>query len=151
MDQKRRGVIQIKRAFRDLLIISIVAALSVTCASTLHAFSRFARWHQEYGVVQIDKLILLVMVGTLAFAIFSFRRWRELQKGLAAARTLHGFLPVCASCKKIRDDRGSWNQLEAYIENHFDAEITHGICPDCAKKLYGFSLKEDEDESNKIH
>jgi len=45
-------------------------------------------------------------------------------------------LPICASCKKIRDDRGYWNKIEAYIEKHSEAEFSHGICPECARKLY---------------
>lgn len=46
---------------------------------------------------------------------------------------LEGLLPICASCKKIRDDKGSWNQLEVYISNHADVSFTHGLCPECAK------------------
>jgi len=49
---------------------------------------------------------------------------------------LEGLLPICASCKKIRDDTGNWHQLEAYIRDHSGAEFTHGICPNCRKKLY---------------
>ncbi len=60
----------------------------------------------------------------------------ELQEALAKVRTLSGFLPICASCKKIRDDKGYWKQVEAYIGEHTDAEFSHGICPDCSKKLY---------------
>jgi len=45
-------------------------------------------------------------------------------------------LPICANCKKIRDDKGYWNQIEAYIRDRSDAKFSHGICPDCAKKLY---------------
>lgn len=60
----------------------------------------------------------------------------ELQKALAKVKQLSGFIPICASCKKIRDDKGYWNQVEAYIEQHSDAEFSHGICPECAKKLY---------------
>ena len=61
---------------------------------------------------------------------------RELQKALAEIKTLSGMLPICASCKKIRDDRGYWNQIESYIRDHSQAEFTHSICPECAKKLY---------------
>lgn len=61
---------------------------------------------------------------------------QALQATLEKVKTLSGFLPICASCKKIRDDRGYWNQIEAYISQHSDAEFSHGICPDCAKKLY---------------
>jgi hypothetical protein len=46
---------------------------------------------------------------------------------------LKGFLPICVSCKKIRDDQGYWNQLEAYISDHSDAVLTHGVCPECAE------------------
>ena len=60
----------------------------------------------------------------------------ELQQALAKIKTLSGLLPVCASCKKIRDDKGYWKQIELYISEHSDAKITHGICPDCLKKLY---------------
>jgi PAS domain-containing protein len=57
----------------------------------------------------------------------------ELQEALASVKTLGGLLPICASCKKIRDDEGYWNQVEQYIAKHTDAKFTHGICPDCAK------------------
>ena len=60
----------------------------------------------------------------------------KLQKALSEVKTLRGFLPICASCKKIRDDKGYWNQIESYIRNHSEAEFSHGICPDCARKLY---------------
>lgn len=49
---------------------------------------------------------------------------------------LEGFLPICASCKKIRDDEGNWQQMEAYIRDRSEAEFSHGICPQCARKLY---------------
>jgi FixJ family two-component response regulator len=61
---------------------------------------------------------------------------RELRDALAKVKTLSGLLPICASCKKIRDDGGYWNQIEAYITKHSEAEFTHGLCPDCAQKLY---------------
>ncbi len=51
-------------------------------------------------------------------------------------KVLSGLIPICASCKKIRDDKGYWNQLEHYIKEHSEADFTHGICPDCMKKLY---------------
>ena len=61
----------------------------------------------------------------------------ELQEALSKVRTLSGLLPICASCKKIRDDKGYWNQIESYIHKHSDAEFSHGICPECLDKLYG--------------
>jgi len=60
----------------------------------------------------------------------------DLQKALSEVRKLSGFLPICASCKKIRDDQGYWNQIEEYISDHSEAQFSHGICPDCMRKLY---------------
>jgi len=60
----------------------------------------------------------------------------EKEKALMEVKKLTGLLPICASCKKIRDDKGYWNQIELYIRDRSEAEFSHGICPDCAKKLY---------------
>ncbi|OPY92908.1 MAG: putative diguanylate cyclase YegE [Syntrophaceae bacterium PtaU1.Bin231] len=65
----------------------------------------------------------------------------ELQKALSEVKTLSGLIPICASCKKIRDDRGYWNQIESYIREHSDAEFSHGICPDCAAQFYATMKK----------
>lgn len=64
-----------------------------------------------------------------------------LKEAMNKISTLRGLLPICAACKKIRDDKGYWNQIETYIMEHTDADFTHGICPDCAKELYGEYLE----------
>ncbi|MDM8556421.1 response regulator [Desulfococcaceae bacterium HSG7] len=61
---------------------------------------------------------------------------KELKEALSKIKTLNGLLPICASCKKIRDDKGYWNQVEHYIMDHSDADFTHSICPECVKELY---------------
>lgn len=61
---------------------------------------------------------------------------QELQGALANVKALSGLLPICASCKKVRNDQGYWTQIEAYISDHSEAEFTHGLCPECAKKYY---------------
>jgi len=61
---------------------------------------------------------------------------RELANALAKVKTLNGLLPICSNCKKIRNDRGYWEQIELYVKEHSEAEFTHSICPDCAAKLY---------------
>ena len=66
----------------------------------------------------------------------------ELQEALAKVKTLSGLLPICSSCKKIRDDKGYWNQIETYIRQHSEADFTHSICPNCAKMLYPGLLKD---------
>ena len=63
-------------------------------------------------------------------------RNRELEESLAKVRQLEGLLPICAGCKKIRDDKGYWQQIEGYISAHSKAVFSHGICPECMKKLY---------------
>lgn len=60
----------------------------------------------------------------------------ELQKALNEIKTLRGILPICSYCKQIRDDKGYWNQIEAYIEDHSHVDFSHSICPKCAKKYY---------------
>jgi PAS domain S-box-containing protein len=60
----------------------------------------------------------------------------QLQKALADVKTLSGMLPICASCKKVRDDKGYWDQIESYISRHSDAVFSHGLCPSCARTLY---------------
>ena len=60
----------------------------------------------------------------------------ELQEALAKVKLLSGFIPICASCKKIRDDKGYWQQVESYIQKHSNAEFSHSICPDCTHRLY---------------
>jgi hypothetical protein len=70
----------------------------------------------------------------------------ELQEALAQVKVLRGILPICANCKKIRDDQGYWKQVESYIRDHSEADFSHSICPECAKKLYPefFSNKSED-------
>ncbi len=70
-------------------------------------------------------------------------RTHELQEALDNVKTLRGFIPICARCKKIRDDAGYWNSIEAYVRKHSDADFTHGICPECTRVLYGIELDLD--------
>ena len=84
------------------------------------------------------------MVVWMAFSITKLRDTiaekdnliRELQKALGEIKTLRGILPICIHCKKIKDDQGYWNQLESYIHSHSEADFSHGICEDCARKYY---------------
>ena len=61
---------------------------------------------------------------------------RELKEALSKIKTLSGLIPICASCRRVRDDKGYWSQIEAYIRDHSEADFSHGLCPDCAKNLY---------------
>jgi AmiR/NasT family two-component response regulator len=87
------------------------------------------------GAQELDRAIT---IARARFAdLMELRRLNaELQAALAEVKTLSGLLPICASCKKIRDDQGYWQQVEVYICDHSEAEFSHGLCPDCAQKLY---------------
>ncbi len=86
-----------------------------------------------------------VVASVTAFRDITQRKELELQReqlildhmdALSQIKTLSGMLPICSSCKRIRDDQGYWNQIESYVEQHSEAEFSHGICPECAKKIY---------------
>ena len=67
----------------------------------------------------------------------------ELELALKEVRTLKGIVPICASCKNVRDDQGYWNRVETYLNEHTDAEFSHAVCPDCMKRLYP-QFRDDE-------
>jgi PAS domain S-box-containing protein len=75
---------------------------------------------------------------------------QDLTDALSRIKTLSGFLPICSSCKKIRNDKGYWEQIEIYISNHSEADFSHGICPECARKLYPDFYKEQEKDNSDI-
>lgn len=76
------------------------------------------------------------IVRTIRYAIERQRLTTELKTALDHVKQLQGLLPICSVCKKIRDDKGYWNRIEAYISQHSEAQFSHGICPECAKVLY---------------
>jgi hypothetical protein len=85
----------------------------------------------ELWKVALNRALALFAIWVTA--ILSANILVETQKEI---KTLRGFIPICTPCKKIRDDKGYWNQIEAYIDKHTEAKFSHGICPDCMKKLY---------------
>lgn len=89
---------------------------------------------QDYLVKsQVDANLL---VRSIRYAIEREKLSSELRQAMARIKTLTGLLPICAACKKIRDDQGAWHQVEEYVRAHTDAEFTHGLCPKCADTLY---------------
>ena len=75
------------------------------------------------------------LIRSIRYAMERQKLITELEKRLKEIKTLQGLLPICAWCKNIRDDKGYWTNLEAYIRQHSDATFTHGICPSCMKKV----------------
>lgn len=70
----------------------------------------------------------------------------ELGKALLEIKTLRGFIPICANCKKIRDDKGFWNEIELYVQQNTEAQFSHGICPECVSVLYPYLNEEEQSE-----
>lgn len=101
----------------------------------------------KYIIKPVDVEILFSALENCAETIMLERKIQEqarekdeliarLQDALDNIKRLSGLLPICSSCKKIRDDKGYWNQIERYIAEHSEAEFSHGICPECVRKLY---------------
>jgi hypothetical protein len=87
---------------------------------------------QPAPVQDITFNLLSMLLGSGADALAAARKTEALASQIV---TLHGLLPICAWCKKVRDDRGYWNQIERYVESRSEATFSHGMCPDCAKKM----------------
>jgi GAF domain-containing protein len=111
------------------------------------ALANSDREYTEQDLAVVERLSAL-------YALAIQRKWEEeererlirrLQEAIASIKTLQGMLPICASCKKIRDDKGYWTQIEEYIRDHSGTEFSHGICPECMKKLYGDIMERDAD------
>jgi DNA-binding NtrC family response regulator len=76
------------------------------------------------------------IIRTIRYAIERQRLMTELKTAMDHIKQLQGMLPICSVCKNIRDDKGYWNRIESYISKHSEAKFSHGLCPDCAKKVY---------------
>ena len=119
--------------FRWAILLSV--ALPVTrffIATYLEPF-----WHLEYNLINaIDRVFVLFLVS------FITARLSDSVKHLQhEVKALESFLPICANCKKIRDNNQEWQPLEKYISEHSDTQFSHSVCPDCMKLLYGEYLK----------
>jgi PAS domain-containing protein len=97
------------------------------------------RWGEEAGRV----FVLRDRTARRLLEIERERLIEDLQRALAEVRTLEGMLPICASCKKVRDDRGYWTRIEEFLRAKAQVKFTHGICPECALALYGGALADD--------
>jgi len=101
------------------------------------------------------KLRLLISLTIISFTAWLLESLRynffmqvqnqktKLEAALDNIKTLQGLFPICSHCKKIRDDKGYWNQIESYIRDHSDAEFSHSICPECAKRFYSEFIDEN--------
>jgi GAF domain-containing protein len=134
--QREREFLQTNKV-RSTLMVPLRYGPSLTGVLGFDSLQRQLVWSEE--------LIALLKIAGVVFGNAIERKRSEeergrlieqLQESLAKVRTLSGLLPICANCKKIRDDKGYWNQIETYIRDRSEAEFTHGICPECAQLLY---------------
>jgi hypothetical protein len=108
---------------------TMLAALAGTILTILDVFLSFAE--SPLWIVFINRAVSLVVIWATAILVLLYKQAQ------AEMRVLHGLLPICASCKKIRDERQEWNYLEEYIESHSEAQFTHGLCSECMEQYYG--------------
>jgi hypothetical protein len=116
----------------------LAAAAAITALSTTLMF--LVRSSPE--IIVRDNLVYFAMSGLIAVCVgVAGGLLRRLRLANEEIRRLQGLLPICASCKKIRDEGGSWHQLEAFIVNHSEARFTHGYCPECAHRFFDVPLE----------
>ena len=108
----------------------------------MQAFRRMISFYRAIssGNIKTDiyaEIAALIVSTILVFGIiYLLKLIKELTEALDSIKILKGLLPICASCKKIKDDKGSWVHIEKYIMQHSEAKFSHGVCDECAKKLY---------------
>ncbi|BBO73480.1 hypothetical protein DSCW_08970 [Desulfosarcina widdelii] len=158
---KDRTITSVNRRFTDNFMLDRAEVIGKPVDSLLDetkAFTRSKKWiverkNESVRLLSEDRVLkileekLLDVFGIPAGYIQIFmditfehrllEEKKKLEDALAEIKKLSGMLPICASCKKIRDDKGYWTQIESYISKHSDTQFSHGICPDCARKLYG--------------
>jgi hypothetical protein len=117
--ESENGILRLQRLERTVMVITIIVLLLMAGFIFRPLVTRLQTYliEREHAAVEREKLIA------------------ELQEALANVKTLRGLVPICATCKKIRDDQGYWNILEDYIAKHSEADFTHGFCPECKQKF----------------
>ena len=126
---------------QELAIMAAVLIIAFFFFCRFDVFEMIFEWSRKYEEYQIDEIVSTLIVFAVLLVIFAIRRWielkrqsRELQRAMAEVKTLRGIIPICSYCKKIRDDKGAWTQMEEYINSHSESEFSHGVCPECYKK-----------------
>lgn len=114
---------------RELMVVGLWAAACADAGSWLSPVSGLSHWVDLANqTLCVGAILLLVNIGVRERAAQDARRRAE-----AEVRVLKGLLPICGTCKRIRDQAGQWEQLEVYIKHHSEAEFTHGLCPECVQ------------------
>lgn len=121
------------------ILVTVVAELAFTFYVSVYGLSNLVgHLFKLISFYLIYKAVIATSLRKPYVSLFRDLKQheQELEKALSEIKTLSGLLPICASCKRIRDDQDCWTVLEAYLEKHSQAEFTHSICPDCTRRLY---------------
>ena len=123
-------------------VISIVVSVGLSTAVST-GFGSYD-WQTLFTASVLNPLLIAPpIIYTLLRLISNLHQANHgLQSALDEVDELSGLLPICSSCKKIRDDKGYWNQIETYIKNRSSVEFSHSICPDCKEGFYGHPKKD---------
>lgn len=146
----------------DLILVIVCAIIVYFFASAYDILERIADFSARHEEWELDEFVTVSIFLVVALSVFAFRRWleirdindilfhrnKELDKALSEIKLLRGILPICAACKRIRDDAGYWHQVELYIREHTEAEFSHSICPDCMRKLYPDFFDDESSNEN---
>lgn len=142
----------------DSVAIIILSIVVFYVSARYDTVERLIDLFERYEAYELDEFFTVSIFLTICFGIFSYRRLREvnasrqiiaqknreLTKALEEIKVLKGIVPICSFCKKIRDDKGYWQKVETYIEDHSEAEFSHSICDDCMEKHYPELNDEEE-------
>ncbi len=134
----------------ELLIIAAVSSVIFIISAEYDFLEKIIEYAHKYEEYELDEIISIIIFLSFGMSIFTIRRWISLAKIenplieknrkqetlLKEIKQLKKILPICSSCKKIRDEKGHWHQIDSYISSHFGTEFTHSICPGCIEKLY---------------
>ena len=130
------------RGERVLAAYEPVAELDLGIVAKID-LSEIRKPFKKAGMISLLIGIVCIAIGSTLFFYITNPLLRQLystnarlEESLSKVKFLSGLLPICASCKKIRDDKGYWTQIESYIKHHSEADFTHSICPECSEKLY---------------
>ncbi len=143
-EEKNYYLIEIAIIFACCVVVYLLSANY----DFLEILVDFSKHHERW---ELDEIITVSIFLMFSMIVFSIRRWLEIKKSkallfeqniklknaLEEIKELEGIIPICASCKKIRNDTGFWEQVEHYIETYSKAKFSHSICPECSDKFYG--------------
>ncbi len=138
---------------RLLLVLGFLGLLSVVVFiiagqfDFLEWFVSFSRTHENWELDEIFAVCIfwILMLAVVSYVLFRKAKSRhaalveandKLQGAMAEIKQLRGIIPICANCKKIRDEKGDWQQVEVYVRDHSQADFSHGLCPECITRLY---------------